>query len=123
MQKTVNVIDEAGNRYEATYVKRARGLVKSGRARFIDDTICLACPPNDNKFSEDNSMTHTENFNVDLETGEVTVQETENNTTENASRYNLEYFLEQIEKLTSNYSGGTEYIVGAIGRIPNDGTP
>lgn len=32
--------------YEATYVKRARGLVKHGRARFIDEnTICLARPP------------------------------------------------------------------------------
>lgn len=44
---TIAVIDEAGNRYEATYLKRARGLVKNGRARFIDDhTIVLACPPN-----------------------------------------------------------------------------
>lgn len=45
--KNIFVIDEQGNQYEATYPKRAKGLVKSGRARFVNDnTICLACPPN-----------------------------------------------------------------------------
>ena len=44
-----------GNEYEATYPKRAKGLVKNGRARFVNDnTICLACPPN--KILEDNIM-------------------------------------------------------------------
>ena len=48
MEKNVRVIDEQGNEYEATYPKRAKGLVKNGRARFIDEhTICLACPPNE----------------------------------------------------------------------------
>ena len=37
-QKTVRVLDEAGNEYEATYPKRAKGLVKHGRARFTDDS-------------------------------------------------------------------------------------
>ena len=119
MQKTVNVIDEAGNRYEATYVKRARGLVKSGRARFIDDdTICLACPPNDNKFSEDNSMTHNENINVNIETGELT----EAPSTE--GKYTLEYFLEKIEKLSLEYSSEkTSEIVWHISNIKNESTP
>ena len=63
MQKTVQVVDEAGIRYEATWERRARGLVKNGRARFIDEnTICLACPPNkQNIISEDMKMTNTEN--------------------------------------------------------------
>lgn len=47
IEKNIHVIDEQGNVYKATWPKRARGLVKHGRARFIsDDTICLACPPN-----------------------------------------------------------------------------
>jgi len=47
IEKNIVVIDEQGNQYEATYPKRARGLVNNGRARFIDEyTICLACPPN-----------------------------------------------------------------------------
>jgi len=61
MEKNVNVVDENGNQYEATWPRRARGLVKCGRARFVDDnTICLTCPPNinleDNKM--DNSITN-----------------------------------------------------------------
>lgn len=46
IEKNVCVVDEQGNEYEATYPKRAKGLVKNGRARFLDEsTICLACPP------------------------------------------------------------------------------
>ena len=45
--KNICVVDEQGNEYEATYPKRAKGLVKQGRARFIDEsTLCIACPPN-----------------------------------------------------------------------------
>ena len=54
MIKNIAVIDEQGNKYEATYPKRAKGLVKSGRARFVDEwTICLARPP---VKSEDKTM-------------------------------------------------------------------
>jgi len=46
MPKNISVIDMQGNVYEATWPKRAKGLVKKGRARFVDEnTICLACPP------------------------------------------------------------------------------
>lgn len=68
-QKTVRVMDEAGHEYEATYMKRAKGLVKHGRARFADESqtvIILACPPNQNMILEDNTMNeqinHTENI-------------------------------------------------------------
>lgn len=47
IEKNIHVVDARGNVYEATWPKRAMGLVKHGRARFVsDDTICLACPPN-----------------------------------------------------------------------------
>lgn len=53
--KNVIVVDEQGNEYEATYPKRAKGLVKNGRARFVgENKICLACPPD--KFLEENKM-------------------------------------------------------------------
>ena len=56
IEKNVRVIDEQGNEYEATYPKRAKGLVKHGRARFLsDDLICLACPPNSDDL-EDSQM-------------------------------------------------------------------
>lgn len=53
--KNIHVVDEQGNQYESTYPKRANGLVKNGRARFIsEDTICLTRPPDVD--SEENSM-------------------------------------------------------------------
>ena len=46
IEKNVIVVDEQGNEYEATYPKRAKGLVKNGRARFVgENKICLASPP------------------------------------------------------------------------------
>ena len=46
MKKNVVVVDEFGQEYEATYPKRAKGLVKSGSARFVDaNRICLLRPP------------------------------------------------------------------------------
>ena len=61
IENNIVVVDEQGNEYEATYPKRAKGLVKKGRARFVDEnTICLACPPNENL--EDKEM--SENTNV-----------------------------------------------------------
>ena len=55
--KNVIVVDEQGNEYEATYPKRAKGLVKNGRARFVSENkICLACPPN--TILEDNVMSN-----------------------------------------------------------------
>ena len=46
MNKNIEVVDEAGNVYEPTWPKRAKGLVKHGRARFVDkNRICLTCPP------------------------------------------------------------------------------
>ncbi len=61
IEKNVIVVDSQGNEYEATYPKRAKGLVKSGRARFVgENKICLACPPNDDL--EDKKM--SENINT-----------------------------------------------------------
>ena len=57
MRKNVAVVDELGHEYEATYPKRAKGLVKSGRARFVDaNRICLLRPPQIDL--EDESMEH-----------------------------------------------------------------
>ena len=67
--KNVEVVDEAGNVYEPTWPKRAKGLVKNGRARFVDENkICLACPPV--MKTEDKQMSKTNNI-----FGEMTVQD------------------------------------------------
>ena len=66
MNKNIEVVDEAGNVYEPTWPKRAKGLVKHGRARFVDENrICLTCPP-DMK-TEETHMSNTSIF------GEMTV--------------------------------------------------
>lgn len=96
IEKNVKVVDEKGNILEATYPKRAKGLVKNGRARFVDEnTICLACPPN--QILEDNKM---DNINIDKTTGEVIEIP--------ASKYNLEYALEQIERIANDQKYITE---------------
>ena len=62
--KTVIVIDEQGNKLESTYPKRAKGLIKNGRARVVDEnTICLVDLPK-NIILEENEMN---NNNIILE--------------------------------------------------------
>ncbi|MBR6783449.1 MAG: hypothetical protein IKM32_02040 [Clostridia bacterium] len=100
MTKNVIVVDEQGNEYGATYSKRARGLVKNGRARFIDENkICLACPPKE--FLEDKM-----NENINNQTTEAT-QATE---TQSASNYTMDYCLAQIAKIQSE----TAYFNGVL---------
>lgn len=118
MEKTVQVVDEAGNRYEATYPKRAKGLVKNGRARFIDDeTICLACPPNKRNInSEDMKIMNTEN--------EKNIISAEENTAEQSmptAKYSLEYALGQIERIANETSHIHEALM-TIGSIKNAAT-
>ena len=54
IEKNIIVVDDNGTVFETTWLKRANGLVKKGRARWLDgNTICLACPPEQ---MEDNKM-------------------------------------------------------------------
>ena len=68
IRKNVTVVDEQGKIIGKTYEKRAKGLIKKGRARYIDaHTLCLiACPQNT---SEEQAM--NKNIVIDKETGEV----------------------------------------------------
>ena len=78
IEKNIIVIDEQGNEYEATYPKRAKGLVKNGRARFVgENKICLACPPD--KILEDNKMADNKT-NETVEVTQATVKETKKHT-------------------------------------------
>ena len=111
-QKTVRVLDEAGNEYEATYPKRAKGLVKHGRARFTDESqtaILLTCPPNQNMILEDNTM------NEQINHTEVT-----ENTA--AEAYTYEYALKQIELLTRQVDH-IHLAISELGHLENEGTP
>ena len=96
MEKNVLVVDENGKEYGATYPKRAKGLVKHGRARFIDEnTICLACPPSDNhQYTEDNTMSD----NTYIEQAETTAGETVQNEMR-TPEMTVEYILGEIRAI------------------------
>ena len=86
-------MDEKGNLYESTWPKRARGLVKNGRARFIDEnTICLASP-----------------LNSDLEEHEMSDTITNGNIME----YSIPWLLRQIAAMQTD----TAYIYEVIEKL------
>ena len=65
--KNITVIDEQGNFYEATYPKRAHGLVKRGRVYFVDaTTICLisAQEMQASEQTDKHSVEHENNLHV-----------------------------------------------------------
>ena len=98
IEKNVIVVDEQGKIYEATYPKRAKGLVKSGRARFVaENKICLACPPN--QYLEDKNM--SENMNNIAAEASVEIKNIE---------ITAEYALAQIEKILAD----TQHIYEAL---------
>lgn len=87
MTKNISVVDEQGNRYGATYAKRAKGLVKNGRARFMDEnTICLACPPS--QYLEEEKMT---DINTAADRND-------------AIEYSIPYVLMQIKRIQDDMS-------------------
>ena len=115
IEKNIIVIDEQGNKIGATYPKRAKGLIKRGRARSIDEnTICLACPPNE--FLEEFKMTE---LVIDKTTGEVveTAETKEASealaSPESQPELTIGYILTQIEKISSR----TTYLNKAIQEI------
>ncbi len=95
IEKNIIVVDEQGREYEATYPKRAKGLVKNGRARFVDENkICLACPP-DNFETEDIKMSE----NIENQEAKVT--------------YLVEYILTKIAEIQNE----TAYLNEALAKL------
>lgn len=94
MEKNVLVVDENGKEYGATYPKRAKGLVKHGRARFIDEnTICLACPP---KYElEDNNMSENKTQNNQTKPQTPTIPQT-------PSKFTVDYILSMLENISKD---------------------
>ena len=103
--KNIRVVDNFGKEYEATYLKRAKGLVKNGRARFIDEnTICLVCPPEIEL--EDNDMSENKNDIVEV-TATTPIEEPQ--------KLTINYVLEQIEKIHNQ----TDHIGMALAALGN----
>ena len=126
-QKCVQVTDEAGNRYEATYPKRAKGLVKHGRARFTDESqteIILTCPPNQNLILEDHTMTE-QNTNIRATENETVVANENTATEKNTSALTAKEIFDQIvnlqqQMMESSYNALYRLTDAAIG-ICGDG--
>lgn len=123
IEKNIGVVDEQGNEYEATYPKRAKGLVKNGRARFIDEnTICLACPPNieleDKTMSEnkkvDSINNNTPNNNgTPKEVAETMVNLLTSTAEQRSEKLTMDYLLGKLEEI----SLGQAFLTDAISEL------
>ena len=89
--KNIRVVDASNHEYEPTYPKRAKGLVKNGRAYFVDQTtICLTSPLNIQM--EDYAMSEHTDQNEKLPIHENAAAST---------KYSIDYILEQLERITA----------------------
>lgn len=111
IEKNIRVVDADGKPLEPTYPKRAKGLVKKGRARYVSEQeICLqACPPNEHL--EDKNMN-----NQAVQTGKAgepteTAAAAEGDSTE--IRLTMGYVLSRIDLILND----TAHIHEAIAAI------
>ncbi len=99
--KRISVIDQQGNEYEPTYPKRAKGLLKKGRARFVDEnTICLTCPLPE-KREEPIMMVSNQTAGTEMVTAASIFEELKQ-IRENTSH--IELAMEKLEKVPTGYS-------------------
>ncbi|MDE7324069.1 MAG: hypothetical protein K2N73_15420 [Lachnospiraceae bacterium] len=125
MTKNIIVVDADGKEYGTTYLKRAKGLVKQGRARFLArNMLCLACPPNQNLEDKNMSEQTIENKVIENEdTRNISTVNTEVSVAADSSvlsnKYSMEYCLEQIERIGQQ----TEYlnqVISELRQMDND---
>ena len=107
-KKTVIVIDEQGNKLESTYPKRAKGLIKNGRARVVDEnTICLVGLPK-HIILEENKMN---NNNINLEDNKEV-------------KIDLAYIMNKIDEITKmNLDLINNQDFGEMACVPRTKTP
>ncbi len=116
MPRSIAVVDDIGNVYEPTYPKRARGLVKHGRARWLDEnSICLSCPPR--KKTEEHEMSETMlRLSPSQTQAEEPIRVRELMAEISAIAHNDEYLRQAIEMLRDMPSGDSGEC-GAPGNI------
>jgi len=100
----VAVRDEQGNALSPTYPRRAKGLVKSGRAVWTDETRTAICLLSEKTASVRGTITEEVMMNNEdrIETAETP-----------ESRYSIEYILQKMEEM----SALPEYIKHSIQSI------
>ncbi len=100
MKKNVTILDQFGNTLGTTYPKRAKGLIKSGRAYLVDgETVQLICPP------IQNMKKHQEGIHMSIEIEEQDLQPQEQ--INDFSKDNLS-LTEKTRKETANTTKGKE---------------
>ena len=126
--KNISVVDEQGNEYEATWPRRARGLVKNGRARFLSENkICLACPPDiileDKEMADNTSNTNTEGSMMNNTGNGNTAGSMMNNTNnrntaaDNGGKLDITWLFRQIAAIQQQ----TEYLNLALENLSKMG--
>jgi hypothetical protein len=110
------VTDEKGSLYQPTWLRRARGLVKNGRALWVDDyTIRLAHPPDILIYSEDETM--------DIENA---YYDNDGNAVENGTKVNEDssltpnQFLKSVSDIMKSRETNSEAAGKAGGGYPGD---
>lgn len=96
MTKNILVVDQNGNKCGTTYRKRAKGLVKKGRARFISENkICLIVPQEQTtEWQEEKAVS---GFLPDME---ANMADYENPIEQQPEEmYTIPYILKQLEKI------------------------
>ena len=97
----IEVVDSSGKIIGRTYEKRAKGLVKKGRARFTDENRITLLPSEDAY-----EYTDTEGYKMDERIN------TEN--IENISEENSQYTIESVMQCMKKILDDTQYIKDAI---------
>lgn len=139
--KNIAVTDERGNTYAPTYIRRAKGLVKNGRARWIDgNTVCLVdnnaanltTPPpfqthiNQEEFIMDNfiidskQIQNASGFNSTPIPPTPPIADGWNEPRPNVS-FNMEYVLSRLDRIIND----NQHVLSALEMLNNirvDGT-
>ncbi len=111
IEKNIIVVDDNGTVYESTWLKRANGLVRKGRARWLDEkTICLACPPEQ---MEDNQMENNKQT-------EVIPERCTENENANPGGMTLESLLNRMDAVRQEMLSMKE-LAGTMEAIANQG--
>jgi len=117
--KNITVVDKNGKEYEPTYLRRAQGLVKHGRARFVaGDTICLTRPPDeimeDKLMSDNKNLAGPDNVNPTIK-HDMSIAEKISKEQKNESKVSIEYIMEKINQILED----KQHIVDTIDALRN----
>jgi len=105
--RSIAVVDSSGKYYAPTYPRRARGLIKAGRARWSDNRkkkICLTVDPA--QYEEVHTMNENDKYNQYDNDGNLIAAapftEEANGAMPEQGELSIRYILEQMEKIRTD---------------------